>query len=124
MTTPQQEGRDFEADLAVAFGIDVTPGSGNQWFSKLDLKGKGVRISAKASRKHVIVDDELIDEAIAGCDDGRIPLWAIRVPAGDFIMLDIEDFKSFVAGDIQLNDIPHTKRDERKVRADTPQLLR
>jgi hypothetical protein len=123
VTTPQQEGRDFETDLAVAFGVDVTPGSGNQWHSKLDLKGKGVRISAKASRKHVVVDNDLIDEAVIGCDDGTIPLWAFRIPAGDFIMLDIDDFKSFMAGEIEF-DIPHTKSEERKARARVPQLLR
>lgn len=123
MTSPQQEGLDFEVDLAVALGVERTPGSGNQWHSKLDLKGKGFRISAKASRKHIIVDSELIDEALAGCDDGTVPLWAFRIPAGDFIMLDIDDFKAFIAGDFQLN-VPVTKSDERKARADTPQLFR
>jgi hypothetical protein len=123
VSDPRQDGLDFEVDLAVALGVDRVPGSGNQWYSKLDLKGKGFRISAKSSRKHVIVDNDLIDEAIVGCDDGTTPLWAIRIPAGDFIMLDLDDFKSLMAGEIEF-EIPVTKREERKARASVPQLFR
>lgn len=123
MTTPQQEGLDFEVDLMRELGVELLPGSGNQWFSKLDLKGQGFRISAKSSRSRVVVDDKLINEALSGCDDGAIPLWAIRVPSGDFIMMDIDTFKAFQNADIQLN-IPSTKSETRKARADTPQLLR
>jgi len=123
VTTPQQEGFQFEDDLAQDFGLQKTPGSGNQWHSKLDLKGKGFRVSAKSSRVQIRIDEELIDEALSGCDDGSIPLWAFRIPAGDFIMLTLEDFKSLVVGEIEF-EVPIKKREERKARASVPQLFR
>jgi hypothetical protein len=124
VTTPQEEGFEFELDLEHDLGITRTPGSGNQWHSKLDLAGKSFRVSAKSSRSKVVVDDDLINEGLSGCDDGSIPLWAFRVPSGDFIMMQKSDFLGFAKGEIELTFQVREKRKERMVRADTPVLLR
>lgn len=124
MSTPQEEGFEFEADLEKEIGLARTPGSGNQWFSKLDLHGQGFRISAKSSRSRVVVDDELIEEGFRGCDDGSIPLWAFRVPSGDYVMMTKEDFLGFLRGEIELTVQVHDKREQRKKRARTPVLMR
>jgi hypothetical protein len=124
VTTPQEEGFKFEDDLVKDLGLAKTPGSGNQWFSKLDHAGKGFRISAKSSRSKVVVDEDLINEGLAGCDDGSIPLWAFRVPSGDFIMMEKSDFLGFLTGEIELTVEVTDKRKQRRARADVPQLFR
>jgi hypothetical protein len=77
-------GRDFEEELSEEFGIQKVPGSGNQWYSKLDLKGFAARWSLKSTeKKSISISQSTIDEAIKACydlsGDSTTPLWAFRI---------------------------------------------
>lgn len=52
--TPQQAGRRFERFFAKVFGVEPTPGSGNQWFSKLDVPGGAILWSLKWTKHESI----------------------------------------------------------------------
>lgn len=47
----QQAGYDWEEELGKDLGLKVTPGSGNQWFARMDLDDKGVVIQLKATKE-------------------------------------------------------------------------
>jgi len=125
-------GKIFEDDLSKEFGIDKVPGSGNQYHSKLDLKGNGARWSLKAtSHKSISVTQDVIDEAVAACEslsgDGSMPLWAFRIGDNsyDMIMMRKEDFKALQAGELKLIEVETNKKTEQKrLRAKIPRLLR
>lgn len=133
--TPQERGREFEDELALEFGLDVVPGSGSQWHSKLDITGKGARWSLKYTEGHSVpltaVD---LYEAVEACEgigaDGSMPLWAIRmeklfgVCETDFVLLRKEDFRSLAAGELELIAPEKPKAAQRKARAAIPALLR
>ena len=40
----QQAGIDYEKKLAETIGARIQPGSGSQWYAKLDLSGRSERI--------------------------------------------------------------------------------
>lgn len=132
MATPQQQGLDFERDLADEFGLKPVVSSGSTWHSKLDLSGPGTRWSLKFTTKEkwpLTFRDIL--EAIAACfgpgGDGSTPIWAVRVIDQDFIVLRKEDFKLMQAGYSKLiniieQDKPQVARRKRNAR--TPELLR
>jgi hypothetical protein len=117
-------GTQFELDLAKELGLNRVPGSGNQWYAKLDVSGKGTRWSLKATgKKGFRVDDEFVEEAVAGLQHDEVPMWAVRIEeVGDFVMMRKEDWirerkeKTFT--------IPATKAEERRSRAKVPQLMR
>lgn len=123
-------GTEFEYDLAEEFGLDRIPGSGATWYSKLDLKGNDARWSLKSTsverRWPIQIKD--IKEALEACfgngGDGATPIWAARIPLGDFVLMRKEDFKALQTGELKLiqQDRPHVA--ERKKRAKTPELLR
>lgn len=126
-------GRDFEDELSREFGLEKVPGSGNQWHSKLDLKGRGFRWSLKSTSKDSFsIKKEDIDEAIRACfgqgGDSSIPLWAFRVGdrEHDMIMMRKEDFISMQNGDMQ-KAIETDKSEnvkKRKYLASVPKFLR
>ena len=131
MTAPQQLGREFEDDLALEFGLDVVPGSGNQWHSKLDLQGNEARWSLKFTLQNQfpLTYNDLV-EAIKACEgtggDGAMPLWAVRfgVSDDDFIILRKDDFKRLAAGELELVNEAKPKAAQRKAKARVPRLLR
>jgi len=128
--TAQNQGRQFEKELAEEFGLELVPSSGSVWYSKLDLKGRGARWSLKyTSLIKWPLTYEDIEEGIAACygpgGDGSCPIWAVRIaPNEDYIILRKEDFKAIQKGDIKLieEDRPHVAA--RKQRASQPELLR
>jgi len=127
--TPQDQGREFEKDLADEFGLQQTPASGSVWHSKLDLVGLGARWSLKFTTKEsfpITATDIL--EAEMACDgpggDGKIPIWAARIPRGDYIIMRKEDFKNLQQGKIKLIEEDRPQVAARKARARQPELLR
>jgi hypothetical protein len=58
--TPQEAGRRFEAEWTALIGGDLVPGSGNQWFAKLDVEGGSIVYSLKAT-----VDDTYDERELA-----------------------------------------------------------
>lgn len=122
-------GLDFEHELAKEFGLEKVPGSGSVWYSKLDLKKYKFRWSLKSTIRKVwplrYID---IEEDIRNClgpgSDGFSPIWAIRNPLGDFILMRKEDFKLMQDEDIKLIDVDRPQVAARKKRASRPELLR
>lgn len=127
--TPQEEGRQFERDLAEEFGIQNVPGSGSVWHSKLDLKGNVARWSLKFTGKEQFpISYADILEALNACyglgGDGATPLWAVRIPAGDFIIMTKDDFKALQYGDVKIINQEKPALEQRKAKAKMPELLR
>jgi len=123
-------GKQFEKDLAGEFGLELVPGSGNQFHSKLDLQGKEARWSLKATDKasaSIKISD--IKEAIAACynivGDSSIPMWAYRIQDHDMVMMRKEDFIELQRGELELiNTQVDEKYQQRAARANMPRLLR
>lgn len=130
--TPQNEGREFEKELAQEFGLEQVPGSGSVWHSKLDMRGNRARWSLKTTGL-VAFPLTLTDikEAFEACygpgGDGSTPLWAVRMTqAGeDFVVMRKEDFIAFHVDDLKfINKEKRPKVAERKAKAKVPGLLR
>jgi hypothetical protein len=120
-------GTEFEHDLARELGLQRVPGSGNRWFAKLDIRGRGTRWSLKATDDNGFrVDEGMLDEAINACESiggtGETPVWAVRIRAGDFIIMRADDWIRFMKE--ESFSIPQTKSEERRARSKVPQLLR
>lgn len=124
-------GLEFEEEMASRLGAKRIVGSGNQWHSKLDLKGKLARLSLKFTKnKSFVVDQALIDEAVNACEgpggDGSVPLWLFRLNNSkyDMIMLRLNDFEMMQETDVQLIQKESTKAQVKRKRASVPQLFR
>lgn len=125
-------GKKFEEDLEKEFGLKRVVGSGNQWHSKLDLRGLGARWSLKATKKESIsISSKVINEAIRACGDssgdGSIPVWAFRIGDGehDIIALRKEDFILLQKGELVLiNDTTPEKIKQKRAKMRIPRLLR
>lgn len=134
MNTPQNQGREFEKELAEEFGLNQVPGSGSVWYSKLDLSGNNVRWSLKfTTRENFPITFHDILEALDACygvgGDGSTPLWAARIEPleEDFIVMRKEDFKLMQMGFQKLMNIISEDKPQvaaRKNRARQPELLR
>src|SRR5438128_688080 len=94
-------GRDFEKEFADELGLERVKASGSLWHSKLDVKGRGILWSLKATRRsgYTITNEDLMEmfrvtEAPGGT--GAIPAMAIRTCAEhhhiDLIVMRKEDF--------------------------------
>ena len=124
-------GREFEEDLAYRFGLNQTPGSGNQWHSKLDIAGMGARWSLKFTKGRTFtIDYDLIDEAREATGGlgggGEIPIWGIRIgdPKYTFVMVSDIDFERMFAEEVKLVRTASARAEARRRLASTPQLLR
>lgn len=125
-------GREFEEDFAEDMGLSVVPGSGNQWHSKLDVHGRGVRWSLKATRDHSFrVTEKDIKEMVLSVmgpgATGDIGMMAIRINAEgnypmDLIVMGKSDFKALAGGEYKL--VTETKSDAKRRAAHIPELLR
>lgn len=117
-------GTEFENDLAKELGLHRVSGSGNQWHNQLDVKGRGTRWSLKATAEEGFrIDRKMLIEALnVVSTTGEVPIWAVRIPAGDFITMRKEDWIRFLQeGEFT---IPLDKTAAKRLRANTPQLLR
>lgn len=123
----------FERDLAKEFGLERTPASGSTWHSKLDLKGRHLfRWSLKFTIRKIwplrYVDMEQdIKDCLGPGGDGSSPIWAIKNPLGEFIVLRKEDFILMQAGHDKLLTIIEEDKPQvaaKKARARKPELLR
>lgn len=124
-------GRQFEDDFAEQMGLQRVPGSGNQWHSKMDVRGKGALWSLKAT-KHAsfsLKHEDWIEllTATYGMDgDGRVPFMAIRIYAEDdpidLVVMTTDDFRAIASGDYQY--VQESRVEAKRRRADIPELLR
>jgi hypothetical protein len=94
MPRHENPGITFEKEMAKTLGLDRVPGSGNQWHSKLDLKGRLTRWSLKfTSKDRYTITQADIDEARAATTslsgDGRVPLWLLRLATSEYDLVVI-----------------------------------
>lgn len=124
----QDIGAEFEESFAEEMGLDLVPGSGSQWHSKLDVSGGGARWSLKATshKSYSLKKEDLLEIQAACAETGEIGLMAIELDHFDdpivAIVLDPNNFKQFAAGEFQF--VLETKSDARRRRAHVPELLR
>ena len=121
-------GTEFEHDLADELGLKRVAGSGNQWSSKLDVRGKGTRWSLKATlNNRFTINEEMLTEAVnvvGGIGGtGETPIWAVRlVDVEDFIIMRKSDWIRFMKEEEFV--VKQTGAEKRRHTASVPQLLR
>lgn len=127
--TPQELGREFERFWAKLFGGSVTPASGARWYSKLDVKTRGMLWSLKfTSFRSFPLTQEVLSEAFEAAtgigSEGVIPALGIRVgsEAFDVVVLRRDDFLAMVREGVSF--VEPTRSDVKKARSKVPILLR
>lgn len=124
-----EKWEEFEHDLAKELGLQRVAGSGNQWHSKLDIRGKDTRWSLKyTEEKGVNLTRATLAEAILACGGiggtGETPVWAVRLEGmDDFVMMRLSDWKAFFLENSAFR-IESSRTQDRRARAKTPQLMR
>lgn len=111
--TPQQEGRDYEVELAARYGGEVQPGSGSTPRFKLDLKLGSLLISAKHTRheSYRLTAAEL-REALAGAAGpggrGEIMMMAIEMQGfpDDVFVMRGSDLHALLEGEVDVTIAP------------------
>jgi hypothetical protein len=125
--SPQQQGRGFEKDFAEAFGAELQPGSGNQWYAKLDVRGREILWSLKhTTGKSITITRKILREAIQEAtkigSQGAIPGIAADVENEIFIVMRAQDFAMILAEDIRI--VTAERAEVKRARAMTPLALR
>jgi hypothetical protein len=120
----QQDGIDFEKRFADLIGGQLTPGSGNQWYAKLDVSSRGILFSLKHTGKNFfrITKDVLREAIVAANQEGCIPAWALDIAGEDFILMRGHDFRMLMEEDHKV--VAKSKRTAKRKRAATPVLMR
>lgn len=111
--TPQQQGRDYEAELAARYGGTTQPASGAGPLRKLDVRIGGMLVSAKRTthRSYRLTADEL-QETLAGAQGpggrGEVPAMAIRMEGfpDDVFVLRGSDLRALLEGEAQVSLAP------------------
>src|SRR4051794_28531810 len=115
-STPQQQGRDYESELADRYGGKVQPGSGATPRFKLDWRLGSLLASVKKTthRSYRLTADEL-QEALAGARGpggrGEIPVMVIRMSGypDEVFVISGSDMRSIFEGEVDVQMAP-TKR--------------
>lgn len=120
----QQAGIDYEKRMAKVIGARIQPGSGNQWFAKLDLSGRSVLWSLKHTGKDFFrITKAILSEAIhAANDEGSIPGWMIDIAGEDFVLMRGNDFRMLMEEETKI--IAEDKGAAKRRRAGTSSLRR
>lgn len=127
--TPQQLGRIWEKEWADAIGAKMVKGSGNQWHSKLDVRGRKITWSNKyTGNDSFSVTKPLIDEFVratmgpgaSGFD--RMGALAVRTAQFEVVVMRADDFIQLVKEESPI--ISAEKADARRAAARVPLLLR
>lgn len=127
--TPQKSGKRFERFWARVFGSEPQPGSGNQWFAKLDVADGSITWSLKwTSKDSHSISKELLreaDKAIYDNGDNSMPGIAISLANGDEVIVAMRasDFLRLIQSD-QARYILPPKAEQKRRLAGTPTLLR
>jgi hypothetical protein len=114
--TPQQAGRDYEAELAARYGGKAQPGSGAGDHFKLDWKLGSLLFSAKHTQNesYRLTAAEL-RESLTGSQGpggrGEIPAMAIRMAGfpDDVWVVRGSDMRAIFEGDVEVT-VESTKR--------------
>lgn len=131
MKRPQEIGRVHETYLAKTLGGSVVPGSGNQWYAKLDVEADSIIFSCKATNaKSMRIDRSMIDEmqnAAHGLmgQPGTIGAMSVWLEGGEcrLIVLMEQDFIWLCEGQLEISFKP-TKTAEKIAKGKIPTLMR
>lgn len=126
LRTPQEQGRDYEAELADRYGGSAQPGSGAGHRFKLDWRLGSLLFSAKHTRheSYRLTAAEL-REALAGAQGpggrGEVPAMAIRMAGfpDDVFVLRGSDLRALLEGDVEVTLSPSKRAS--KLAAAAPQ---
>lgn len=124
-----QHGFDFERDFAARNGLELVPGSGNQWHNTQDLTGFSARWQLKSTRfkSYPLNHDELAELELACLGPGgtgELPLFAVNFEqrGTTYVVMRESDFHRITKEELKLTR--ETKVEARREKASTPQLLR
>ena len=128
---PQEIGHVHEIQLAKQIGGRVVPGSGNQWFAKLDVEAGSVIFSCKATNTASLrLTRDMIDEvqnAVHGLmgHPGAIGAMSLWLGGGQtrLVVLQENDFLALCQGDLEISFKP-TKSAEKIAKGKVPTLMR
>lgn len=130
MKSPQDKGRYFERVWGKIFGVKPVPGSGSQWFAKLDVADGAILWSLKYTEKQSFSLSKSLmreaEEAVTGqggVGGSIIPGIATSVDGEQYVTLRAEDFVRLCRSDAYKYIVP-TKAEQRRTRANVPSLLR
>lgn len=122
-------GRSFEEEFAAQIGAKLQPGSGNQWFAKLDVDASNVLWSLKWTEKRTFaITPDLIleaDRATSGpAGTGQLPAIAARIGGvGDIAVMRMEHFFDVATGKVSVK-VGDQKAERARAQADLPLLER
>lgn len=126
--TAQKAGRRFESFWAKIFGVDPRPGSGNQWFARLDVADGSILWSLKFTddRSIRLSKEQMVEVQRAISEQGTsdIPGLAFAIDGGAevFVTLRAEDFLRLLTDDVKY--VTPSRGDQKRYRAMLPELLR
>lgn len=122
--TPQEEGFEFEKWFANLFDAKLQPGSGSQWFAKLDVDGNTILWSLKSTSKDTLtLSRAILREAIEHAGRaGMMPGWAGQVDGERLVVLRADDLARLFEEQATLRR--QRKADARRDRAKLPVALR
>lgn len=127
IASPQDKGREWEEIWKTKVQGEKVPGSGNQWHSRLDVRGKRITWSNKwTSTRSITLYPYTLDEIVQATDapggNGSIPGIAIRLEGlEDYVILRADDFLEL------MTDKPIIQAEKAAIKratAQIPELLR
>jgi hypothetical protein len=126
-TKAQREGLEFEESFAALFGASLQPGSGSQWFAKLDARGRQILWSLKHTGKDSLrvtqkILSESIQEATKIGSPGAIPGLGIDIAGEPFVVMRATDVALIFQEDIRI--APPQGNEIKRQRSRMPLALR
>lgn len=126
-TQAQEDGLAYEERLASLLGAKLQPGSGSQWYAKLDLDAIEILFSLKHTGKQSLkvtpsILREAIQEATKLGSKGAIPAVATDIAGEDFVLLRVNDFAKLMEEETKF--VPAKRADIKRSRASVPEVLR
>lgn len=124
MKTPQEMGRLFEKVWATLLGVKPQPGSGNQWFAKMDVADSQILWSLKYTEKESFsLNKKVMREVEDAVTGTTIPGLATSIDGEQYVTLRADDFVRLCrSGDYKY--IVPTKAEQKRSRSKVPSLFR
>jgi hypothetical protein len=124
--TPQEEGRHWERRFAKLLGADLVPGSGSQWFAKLDVNDRTILWGLKWSKDSFKITKGILREVIKHAtkigSSNSIPGWGFEIGGEDFVLLRANDFVAlFEDGNYVIEPLASAQK---RARSKVPLILR
>ncbi len=124
MSKSNDIGRAWEQELEQRLGGRITPGSGNQWHSKLDLHGAAFVLSAKAttSDHYNVTRGDLLEAEQAARGEDRPWIIAVKTSERQTVTLDLDHFLQIL--ETKVTYVEPDKTAALRARVSRPSVLR